>query len=282
MTNKELKSIDLVSFTIMGTGINVLFSILISIIMLIGFSVMIPNSFSIMIYLVPTIVFGTLITCIFAYFSEGYLYNILSKKLKSITIDIDENGRINRISTTSTALMVSLISLIIVIIVYLAMFFITPLLLSTIIQILMMSGQMAVASILYQGLILINNPVTIGILLIIIFVITFVTTLVATFIYNILGNSNRGATVELSEDDKFTVIDSINPLNLAIVIAAISLVINIVIAIISIITGTNPVNGVLSIVPGLVSSFITGFLIALFYNFLAPKLGKLKVELINA
>ena len=264
MTNKELKSIDLVSFTIMGTGINVLFSILISIIMLIGFSVMIPNSFSIMIYLVPTIVFGTLITCIFAYFSEGYLYNILSKKLKSITIDIDENGRINRISTTSTALMVSLISLIIVIIVYLAMFFITPLLLSTIIQILMMSGQMAVASILYQGLILINNPVTIGILLIIIFVITFVTTLVATFIYNILGNSNRGATVELSEDDKFTVIDSINPLNLAIVIAAISLVINIVIAIISIITGTNPVNGVLSIVPGLVSSFITGFLIALF------------------
>lgn len=282
MTNKELKSIDLVSFTIMGTGINVLFSILISIIMLIGFSVMIPNSFSIMIYLVPTIVFGTLITCIFTYFSEGYLYNILSKKLKSITIDIDENGRINRISTTSTALMVSLISLIMAIIVYLAMFFITPLLLSTIMQILMMSGQMAVASILYQGLILINNPVTIGILLIIIFVITFVTTLVATFIYNILGNSNRGATVEISNDDKFTVIDSINPLNLAIVIAAISLVINIVIAIVNIITGTNPVSAVLSIVTGLVSSFITGFLIALFYNFLAPKLGKLKVELINA
>lgn len=279
MVTKKLKSIELTSFTIMGTGINTLFSIISALILIIATTALIPNSFSVMIYVLPTIVFGTIIISIFHYFATGYLYNILSKKLKTVTFDIEEDGRISKISALPTALMMAIISLIMFLVIYLSISLILPILLSSMIQILMFTGQTPVAYILYQAYVLLSNPMIMGIVVIGLFVLTFISTLIISYIYNILGGSDRGAVVELSNDSDYTVLESINPMQLAIVIAAISLIINIVYAIISIINGAAPLTALTSIFAGLIGGFIDAYLFALFYNFLAPKLGKLKVEL---
>ena len=81
MAIKELKSIDLSSYTIISTGVATLISILIAIIIIVAFAVSVPNSMGVMIYIFPTIVFGTMIINIFVNFSTGYLYNVLSKRL---------------------------------------------------------------------------------------------------------------------------------------------------------------------------------------------------------
>ena len=83
MAIKELKSIDLSSYTIISTGVATLISIVIAIIIVGLFAVSVPNSFGVMIYIFPTIVFGTMISNIFVNFSTGYLYNVLSKKYRT-------------------------------------------------------------------------------------------------------------------------------------------------------------------------------------------------------
>jgi hypothetical protein len=70
-------------------------------------------------------------------------------------------------------------------------------------------------------------------------------------------------------------------LKLAIVFALICGVLNIIITIIMLISGGNITSAIGSVIGGFIGAFIEGALIAIFYNFLAPKLGKLKLELID-
>ena len=91
MTVREIKSLDVASFTVALTGVSSLISLIIGVILVGAVSVIVPNSFGAVIYLLPGIVFSTMICGIFIYFSEAYLYNILSKKLGTIKLDIDEN-----------------------------------------------------------------------------------------------------------------------------------------------------------------------------------------------
>ena len=95
MAEKKLKYIDLESYTIISTGIATLLSIIASILIVGIFVVAVPNSFGVMIYIFPTIVFGTMISNIFVNFSTGYLYNVLSKRLGFIKFDIEENPNNN-------------------------------------------------------------------------------------------------------------------------------------------------------------------------------------------
>ena len=79
--------------------------------------------------------------------------------------------------------------------------------------------------------------------------------------------------------NNLTQLDSITPLNFAIAIGAISLILNIIIAAILVISSVPIFNALVDVLIGFVCAFIAAMLIALSYNFLAPKLGKLKVEL---
>ena len=278
MAEKKLTSIDIESYTVISTGINVLLSIIMSIIIVGLFAVAVHNSIGVMAYLIPTIIFGTMISNIFLAFTEGYLYNILSSKFGFIKVDI-EGDYIKKISTKETALIVGCISLIITLIIYLAFSLIIPLFLSSLMTILMYGSQTNLAAALYQIMFLISNPlfIAIGILGSVIIVTVF--TLLATYIYNILASSERGILVKLTTEDKFTQLESITPLSFAIAIGAICLILNIVVGIIMVLSGVPIFNVLTSILMSFVTGFISSYILAIFYNFLAPRLGKLKVEL---
>ena len=278
MAVKTLKSIDISSFTIISTGVATLISILVALIIFLTIGILVPNSIESIAFIVPTIVFGTIIVCIFTYFSISYLYNILAKKFGYIKLDI-EGDYIKKISTKETALIAACITLIMILVVYFAFSFIIPIFLSTLISILMYASQIAIATYIYQIMILISNPVYILIGILGTVIITSVFVLLATYIYNVLADSERGITVALSQEDKFTQLESLNPVNFSIAISAIYLILNIIIGIIMIISGTPIFIALTSVLGSFVYAFIVGLLIAACYNFLAPKIGKLKVEL---
>ena len=279
MAEKKLKSVDVESYTIISTGINALISIIISIILVGLFAVAVPDSFGVMIYIIPTIIFGTIISNIFLRFTESYLYNILSDKFGYIKLDI-EGEYIKKISTKETALIVGCISLIMILVIYLAFSLIIPLFLNSFMTILMYSSQMDAAGALYQLMFLISNPTTIAVGIIGTVIIVTVFTLLATYIYNILADSERGILVKLTTEGEFSQLESITPLNFAIAIGAICLILNIVVGIIMMLSGVPIFNALVDILMSFVSAFISSYILAVFYNFLAPKLGKLKVELI--
>ena len=266
---KELKSIELSSFTTILTGIEIIFAIIFSIIISIAIIAFVPQGVSLAIYMIPTIVVSTLMYGTYKNFFEGFLYNTLSKKLKTINIVIKDGKEIAEISTTETAIMCSIIITIM------------PIFLTSIMQTLAMTGQMAVAFTIYQFLSIISQPTTILILIFGIFIISFVFILLGAFIYNIFANTGRGAVVKLSSENNMTVIESIAPLKLAIVSTVVIGILNVIFNIIMLITGYAPITVVESIVSGFIGAFICGFLIAAFYNFLSPVLGKLKLELID-
>ena len=129
---------------------------------------------------------------------------------------------------------------------------------------------------------LITQPMTIVMIILGTFVITFVFVLIGAYIYNLLASKGRGIVLELSEENGLTAIDSIDMMRFAIVIAIISVVATLITGIIGLISGGNAVNLIINIISSLISGFVVAALMAIFYNFLAPKLGKLKIELIDS
>ena len=278
---KELKSIDLSSFTIISTGIAVLFSIISAILVTIAIGIASPSALGVSLYLISTIIIGTLMFSTYNSFFQGFLYNTLSKKMNTIKIAFEDEKTIVKVSTTETAIITAMIITIQTILLYLVSVFIVPLLLSSVVQTLMLSGQSVLAYSIYQFLMLLSQPTTIAMIIFGTFIISFIFILLGCYIYNIFANSGRGAIVNLSKEDNMTAIDSIEVLKLAIVFALIGGVLNIIITIIMLISGGNITSAIGSVIGGFISEFIEGALIAIFYNFLAPKLGKLKLELID-
>lgn len=278
---KELKSIDLSSYTIISTAIAVLFSIISSIIVVIAIGAMSPTAMGISVYLISTIIVGTLMYTTYNTFCQGFLYNILAKKLNTIHIAFEDDKEIIKVSTTPTAIIIAMIMTIQVILLYLVSVFIFPLLLNTMIQTLMYSGQELLAYSLYQFLILLSQPITVAMIIFGTFIISFVFVLLGCYIYNILASTGRGAIVELSKQDNMTSIESVDILKLAIVFAVVAGILNLILALISLISGGEIITAIGNIIGGFIGAFIVGALLAAFYNFLAPKLGKLKLELID-
>ena len=278
---KELRSIELSSFTTISAAIAVLFSIISAILITLIVGLTVPGGASVIIYLIPTIIVGTFMYTIYNAFCQGLLYNLLARKLKTIAIDLKDGKEIVKISTTETAMMVSIILTIQVILLYLVSMLILPLLLSTIMQTLIFSGQQIMAYNVYQLLALISQPATTAIFIFGTLIITFVFVLIGAYIYNILGKKDRGIVLNLSEENGFTAIDSIDTLRIAIAFAIISGALNLIFAVIMMISGMPITSGIANVLYGFAGGFIEAYLFAVFYNYLAPKLGKLKIELID-
>ena len=278
---KELKSVDLSSYTILTTAIAVLFSIISSIVLVIGIGIISPNAIGISIYLISTIIVGTLMYTTYNSFCQGFLYNLLAKRLNTIQIAFKDEKEIIKISTTSTAIIISMILTIQVILLYLVSVFIFPLLLNSMIQTLMFSGQEVIAYSLYQFLMLLSQPTTIAMMIFGTFIISFIFVLLGCYIYNILANTGRGAIVNLSKEGDMTEIESFDVLKLAIVFGVVGGVLSLILAVITLISGGTIVTFISNFISGIIGAFVNGALIAIFYNFLAPKLGNLKLELID-
>ena len=278
---KEIKSIELASYTVITTSIGIVFSIIAAIALMIPISMSSPEGINIAIYILPTIVVGTLIYETYRNFFEGFIFNALSKRLKKIRFVLNDESEIVQVSTTEPAIITSIILTIEIILLYLVLVMLLPILVTSFIQTLMFTGQQVLAYNLYQFLMILSQPTTILMIIFGTFIITFVFTLLATYIYNILAKSGRGIVVELSDENNLTVLESINTLKFAIAFAVVSGVLNIILAIIMIISGGQPTAALGNIIGGFISGFVLGALISIFYNVLSPKLGKLKLELID-
>ena len=278
---KELRSIELSSFTIITTGIAVLFSTIAAIVVSLFIALAIPGGSGFIAYLIPTIIVGTFMFTIYNAFCEGLLYNLLAKKLKTVAVAINDGGEIAKISTTETATMVSIILTIQVVLLYLVSALVLPLLLSTIMQTLMFSGQQTIAYSMYQFLMLISQPVTVGIFIFGTFIISFIFVLLGTYIYNILAKNGRGAVLNLSSENGLTSIDSIDKTKFGIVFAIIGGLLCLIFGIIMVFSGAPITTLISNVLHGFVGGFFEAYLVAAFYNFLVPKLGKLKIELID-
>ena len=278
---KEIKSIELGSYTTTMTGITVLFSIIAAIVFTIIIAASVPNGINMVIYLIPTIIVGAFMIGIYNNFCQGLLYNILSKSIRTVDIAIKDDNEIVKISTNETAIIVSLILTIQAFLLYCVSMFILPLLLNSMVQTLVLTGQQALALSIYQLMVALNNPTTILIGIFSTFIISFVFVLLGTYVYNYIAGKGRGIVLNLSEENGLTAIDSIDALKFGIVFAIISLVLNIILAIILLLSGGSAVNAIGNIIGGFVSGFISFYLMALFYNLLAPRIGKIKLELID-
>ena len=278
---KEIKSIELGSYTTTMTGITVLFSIIAAIVFTIIIAASVPNGINMVIYLIPTIIVGAFMIGIYNNFCQGLLYNILSKSIRTVDIAIKDDNEIVKISTNETAIIVSLILTIQAFLLYCVSMFILPLLLNSMVQTLVLTGQQALALSIYQLMVALNNPTTILIGIFSTFIISFVFVLLGTYVYNYIAGKGRGIVLNLSEENGLTAIDSIDALKFGIVFAIISLVLNIILAIILLLSGGSAVNAIGNIIGGFVSGFIEFYLMALFYNVLAPRIGKIKLELID-
>lgn len=277
---KELKSIDLPSYTIVSTILSVLFSLILVIAVGIGILILAPSAGEIVIYLIPTLVVGTFMIGIYRYFSEGLFYNLLATKLRNIKVELN-GGEVTKISPTETATIIATIALIQAVLIYLVSVLLLPLFMSSIVQTMLIYNQQ-LAYALYQMLLLLSQPATIIMFIFGTFVIVFVFVLIGVYIYNILASKGRAIELELSEENGLTAIDSIDMMKFAIVMAVISAVLSLIIGIIGLISGGNVVNLITNVISSLISGFVASALIAIFYNFLAPKIGKLKIELIDA
>ena len=241
-------------------------------------AILAPDAIGIAIYLIPTIIVGTFMIGIYRYFSEGLFYNLLAKKLRNIKIALND-GEIAKISPTETATILATIATIQAVLIYLISVLILPLMMSTAIQTLMLSGQQLIAMEIYQLMMIISQPMTIIMFIFGTFVIVFISILIGAYIYNILASKGRGVVLELSEENGMTVIDSIDMMNFAIAISIIGGILNLIFGIIMLISGGSVMTLISNVISGFVGGFISALLIALFYNILAPKLGKLKVKL---
>ena len=275
---KELQEIDLTSYTIIFTAISVLFAVIFSIVITLLFGILAPGNIGIALYLIPTLVVGAFMIGIYRYFSEGLFFNLLAKKLKNIKIALND-GEIVKISPTETATILATIATIQAILLYLISVIILPLMINTAIQTFMLSGQQLIAMELYQIMMIISQPMTIIMFIFGTFIITFISILIGAYIYNILASKGRGVELELSEENGMTVIESIDMMKFAIAAAIIGGILNLIFGIIMLISGGNIITLISNVITGFVGGFISAALIAIFYNFLAPKLGKLKIKL---
>lgn len=278
---KEFKSIELTSFTTMITAIAVLFSIISSIVLVIIMGVANPAAIGASVYIVSTIIIGTLMYSIYNAFFEGFLFNTLSKKLNTIKLEFKDGKELIKVSPIPTAIIISIIITIQVILLYLVSVFLLPLLLSSVVQTLMFSGQEAIAYTIYQLLLIISQPTTIALTIFGTFIIGFVFILLGCYIYNILANTGRGAVFNLSSEDNMTAIESIDVLKLAIAFAVVCGVLNLICVLLTFVSTGNIITIIGNIIGGFIGALVNGALIAIFYNFLAPKLGKIKLELID-
>ncbi|MCC7553266.1 MAG: hypothetical protein KO202_02060 [Methanobacteriaceae archaeon] len=277
---KNIKEIELSSSTIIGSGIFKLFGVLFAIVILIIAGIYGGiNAVTGFISIACTIIFGAIIFGVFNTFTQTYLYNFFSKKLSPISFNIKDNKTIERISALPAAIIISLISLIILVICFLASNFILQMLLTSIIQIMMFSGQSNLALLLYQYFNVFSNPLSIILVLIGSYITIFVTVAISATLYNELSSKILQIKVKLSSDGNYTSLDYVKPLNLAIISAIIALIVSIIFGmVIALYTGSFliiAINGVI----GFVFGFIITSLIAIFYNYLSKFVGPIKIKL---
>ena len=279
---KELRYVDPASITIMSTAISVVFAIIIAIISTIALFAF--GQGMIALYIIPTLIFGTIVLGISINFINAYLYNFLAKRINCIKLNINSDGEITKIAPFNTALILSLVSFIVLIVFYFASCLLISGIFSTIIQIFLYSNVPAMMSAgyyLYYLFVIYANlsPLYTLLILIGIFIITLVYYLIMFFVYNLLATKIGGAKIKLNTSNGISTLESIDVKSTALIYGAVSLIMGLIIGIIQALTG-NYLAIISSAIGGLIGGLIAMAVIAILYNLLGEKLDKIKMELI--
>lgn len=277
---KEIKSLDLTSLTTVGIGIHAIISIVIALLVIIIFLIVGGvNGFLANLIIVPFIIFGTILSTIIFLFGRGLIYNILVKKINCISFEIEE-GEITKVDTKSVSVILAIIELISFIIIYVMFLGIVPFTGSALIQILMLTGQMGIALLVYNIISLLYSPVVILILLLAVFLITLIEVFIGAAIYNILTPYIGGIKAEIKAGREYSTVESVNAKSAAIMMAVISLVLGAVMSLIMIILNTQlAFYALTNILSSFIGGFISTLIIVFLYNKISDKIGKLKLEL---
>lgn len=281
MTSKILKSLDLSSVTIMGTAIEVIFSIILAIILLIVSGVTSNTALGVVGLLIPALILGTMIHSIYKIFFESFLYNLLAKRMNPISFNFVDDHELDKISTTNTALIIAIISTIMAIIAYLILIGVLPFVAGSFMQILFMSGQMELANALYMGLNAFTNLGTAFTLIIGAFIVSFVYVLIGTYVFNLIGSKKQTLKFELGEENGLTTLEKLDIKSFSIIFAAISLVFGLISGIINAATTGQYLNIAISPISSFIVTFIITAIGIALYNALAPRIGKIKFELVE-
>lgn len=278
---KILKSIDLSSATIVGTGVKVSLSIIASIIFLLITAAVSSSNLGGIGIIIPTIVFGTLIYSIYEIFTKAGLFNWISGKMNPVIINFKEDKEITAISASSTSLIVAIIETVMMIIIVLISLFGLSLIANSIIQTLMMSGQMGLAYTMYQGYSILSQPAVLALIIVATFILSFVVSLIAIYLYNLLANKIGGIEVNLAKDGDYTLVNSVGIKKATILFVIIGAILGLIIGIIIGLSSGQYIQILSMLVTGIVTGLIEGVLVIGLYNFLAPKLGAIKIELVD-
>lgn len=274
---KRLKSLDISSVTIMATTITLIFAVIISVLGLIALGIISIDYIGVMAFLVPSIICGAIVVSVYRTFIQSFLYNLISKRT-SVMISLEDDGSISKVSTSSTAIVVSIISTVMILIEYMIGLLAIPLILSSAIQTLMMSGAQQIAFELYKLLMMVSNPVFVLGVIVGTFIVTFIYVLIGTYIYNYIASKGYGAEVNIKDN---TTLESVDVKSIATSAAMIALILGLISGIINAISTGDFFGIIISTVSNFIAWYIGGFILAALYNKLAPKVGKIKFELID-
>ena len=290
---KEIRSIRVVPFTLMSSSISAVMGFLYAIVLVVIMGIAgtslsqgnlgagtIATLALAMILALPTASF--LITTLQS-FLETVLYNIFVPRLGGIKLELEDLNEVKSVPVVPFALMVSSI---VTVLMFLVMLILGPLFMS-LIQGAALSGRIpGVESLGALGIL--------GILIMIIgvpivtFVVVFIVSALTAIFYNLLAPKIGGIQLEFALlSEKLHEIKSIPVVKFAVILTVVGAILAFIFGILgmalSIAGGTSASSAALDLLINVVINFVIGFVVyaitAALYNFLAPKIGTVKLEL---
>jgi hypothetical protein len=294
---KDIKSIQIVPYTLMMSSISAIVAFLyaIFIMLIIGIAgIFVPAEYTSLIAILAISVLLVLPTASFLLsivqsFLTALLYNILVPKIGAIKLGFENLNEIKNVPVVPFALMTSVIGGIII---FLTMLITGP--------ILVVGIQAAITAASTSGTVIpgLNSLSALGILGILIlvvgvpigmFILIFITTAIMAIFYNLIAPKIGGIKLNFRNAiGNLYEINSIPLLPFAIVTTVVGTLFGLLVQIISLIFSvaigqallTQVISLVLSVGYDLVFGFIIYIIIAFLYNYLRPKIGGVKLEII--
>ena len=297
---KEIKSIEIVPFTLMTSSVNAvwafIYAIFLAIVYTIGYAVVpTPTSGASVSFYVASIVASPVLTFVLGilqYFLIALIYNPLVPKLGGIKLGLVDMREIKSIPVVPFALITSVVWAVITLIFLLIVMPYFAAYMSVLSQTLS-SIHLNTTTIPAGSLSALGTFGTIGSIIFIIigpifvFVAMFVLSAITTFFYNVLAPRLGGINLEFAAtSERMYEILSIAPVQAALILASVATIWGIIIGLILLVSfamGGSATLGLGILVGIILASFVVSFIVygimAWIYNFLRPRIGGIKLEL---
>jgi hypothetical protein len=297
---KEIKSIEIVPYTLMTSSVNAVWAFIYAIVLVIIYAIVFAvsptpaNEALIGFYIasivsspVSSFVLGVLQSFLFA-----LIYNLLVPKLGGIKLGLVDLSEIKSIPVVPFALIYSAVTAVMVLLIVLIIIPLfaayIPLVTQAMSSLPLNGTTIPAADLSSIGVFgVIGSIISIIIIPIATFVAVFIASAILALIYNLLAPRIGGIKLEFAvAQEKMYEILSVAPVPLALIFASIAAVIGIIVGIIAIIISSIYGAAIVGVglligftIGGFVFSFIVYAVLALIYNFLRPKIGGVKLEL---